>query len=99
MYINGSFMNTYIVRMYINRKMDWVYYFVFSQIGDSPLHRAAYWDHLQVVKLLIQNGASSTQCNNVSVIVKQVITNLGMTRKYYGRLNQCITRKTAQTPL
>ena len=48
-------------------------YYVFSQYGDSPLHRAAYGGHLQVVKLLIQNGASSTQCNNVSVIVKQVI--------------------------
>ena len=47
--------------------------FVFSQFGDSPLHRAAYYSHLQIVKLLIQNGASSTQCNNVSVIVKQVI--------------------------
>ena len=59
--------------MYINRKMDWVYYYVFSQEGDSPLHYAAYFGFLQVVKLLIQNGASSTQCNNVSVIVKQVI--------------------------
>ena len=45
----------------------------FSQNGNSPLHLAALNDHLQVVKLLIQNGASSTQCNNVSVIVKQVI--------------------------
>ena len=46
---------------------------MFSQDGDSPLHCAALYGHLQVVKLLIQNGASSTQCNNVSVIVKQVI--------------------------
>ena len=46
---------------------------MFSQDGVSPLHRAAYNGYLQVVKLLIQNGASSTQCNNVSVIVKQVI--------------------------
>ena len=59
--------------MYINRKVDWVYYFVFSQLGDSPLHHAASYGRLQIVKLLIQNGASSTQCNNVSVIVKQVI--------------------------
>ena len=44
-----------------------------SQNGDSPLHYAAYSGHLQIVKLLIQNGASSTQCNNVSVLVKQVI--------------------------
>ena len=71
------------------------------------MHYAALYGDLQVLKLLIQNGASSTQCNIVSVIVKQVITNhastvgwyLGMTRKYYGRLNQCITRKTAQTLL
>ena len=41
-----------------------------SQEGNSPLHFAA---HLEIVKLLVQNGASSTQCNNVSVIVKQVI--------------------------
>ena len=46
---------------------------MFSQDGDSPLHVAAYGGHLQVVKLLIQNGASSTQCNKVSVIIKQVI--------------------------
>ena len=45
---------------------------VFLQVGDSSLHLAAYFDHPRVVKLLIQNGASSTQCNNVSVIVKQV---------------------------
>ena len=37
------------------------------------MHLAAYRGHLQIVKLLIQNGASSTQCNIVSVIVKQVI--------------------------
>ena len=53
--------------------VDWVYYFVFSQVGDSPLHLASHHGHLQIVKLLIQNGASSTQCNDVSVIVKQVI--------------------------
>ena len=44
---------------------------VFSQNGDSPLHYAAYSGHLQIVKLLVQNGASSTQCNKVSVLVKQ----------------------------
>ena len=37
------------------------------------MHLAAYGGHLQIVKLLVQNGASSTQCNNVSVLVKQVI--------------------------
>ena len=47
--------------------------FCISQDGDSPLHYAAYYNHLQIVKLLVQNGASSTQCNKVSVIFKQVI--------------------------
>ena len=52
----------------------WIEFIILcSQNGDSPLHYAAYSGHLQIVKLLIQNGASSTQCNNVSVIVKQVI--------------------------
>ena len=46
-----------------------VFFFVFSQFEDSPLHIAAYHGHLQVVKLLIENGASLTRCNNVSVIV------------------------------
>ena len=44
-----------------------------SQGGNSSLHFAALNGHLEIVKLLIQNGASSTQRNNVSVIVKQVI--------------------------
>ena len=59
--------------MYINMESVLSLLLCISQEGNSPLHFAALSGNLHVVKLLIQNGASSTQCNNVSVIVKQVI--------------------------
>ena len=40
-----------------------------SQVGRTPLHFAAYNGHIDVVKLLIQNGADISVLDNVSVII------------------------------
>ena len=71
--VRWSHMHSVHVCTSIGKWIEFIMYYVFSQYGNSPLHDAAYWGEVPIVKLLIQNGASSTQCNNVSVIVKQVI--------------------------
>ena len=42
---------------------------LFPQLGDSPLHLAAYCGHLDTVKLFVLRGADLAHRNKVSVIV------------------------------
>ena len=42
---------------------------LFTQYGESPLHPAAYWGHLDTVKFFLLNGADLSLRNEVSVIV------------------------------
>ena len=46
-------------------------YFVFShQYGWSPFHRAVHMDNVQMVRLLIQNGAKTNLPNKVNLLNK-----------------------------
>ena len=42
---------------------------LFPQYGNSPLHFAAGYGHLDTVKLFVLRGADLSLCNKVSVIV------------------------------
>ena len=46
---------------------------LFPQDGDTPLHDAAYWGHLDIVKFLIQHRADPSLRNKVSVITGAII--------------------------
>ena len=50
-----------------------MYTLLFSQNGDSALHEAAVWEHLDIVKFLLEQGADLSLRNKVSVIYCQML--------------------------
>ena len=41
----------------------------FAQSGESPLHKAVQNGHHGIVRILVENGASLSLKNNVSVVI------------------------------
>ena len=44
------------------------------QGGDTALHRAAYWDHVEVIPLLVKQGAAVDNRNKVLILLHRSTT-------------------------